>query len=150
MTRRRAGFGLLEVMFAITIVAVALVGLQATVNGAILTSGDSVNRRAGRELARSKMEEILARASLGDTGQAEGGGEFDDFPEFRWSSKVEDVDVGPEGQTESIKLVHLQVSFPVIAGEADDGGESRETVKLDAVLPEPAPTANAAPAGAPR
>jgi len=145
---RRAGFSLLEVIFAVTIVAVALVGLQAAVSGAILTSGDAVNRRAGRELARGKLEEILARAALGEEGGAEGSGEFEAYPEFRWSSRTEEVQVGPEGQTATIELVHLEVSFPVNAGEADEG-EPRETLKLSAVLPEPAPAA-APPAGGPQ
>ncbi len=139
------GFSLLEVVFAVTIVAVALIGLQATVSGSILAAGDSINRRAARELARAKLEEIIAQAAAG-RDEADGSGSFEEYPEFNWSSRSDEVTVGAEGSTATVRVVLLELTFPVEASEA--GGEGRDTIKLASVLPEPQ-RAGAAP-GAPR
>lgn len=69
--RPRAGFTLMEVVFAVAIVATALIALQATVAGSIQSAGSSVNRRAAREECRAKLEEILAGVASPDGG---GGG----------------------------------------------------------------------------
>ena len=133
--RRARGFTLLELVFAVTIVATALLGLQAAVSGAILSAGDSVNHRAARESARVKLEEILAGILA-----PEGGGSIEDMPNFEWTSRVEELQIGmPEAQSVTVKVVTLELSFPVESGGDGDGGGGggggRETIRLASVLP---------------
>lgn len=150
---RARGFSLLEVVFAVTIVAVALLGLQATVSGSILSAGDSINRRAARELARAKLEEILAKAAMGED-ESSGSGTFEEYPSFNWSAHTEEVQVGaPDAPGGVVRVVTLQLSFPVEAteeGEQSGGEAGTATIELSSVLPEP-PGAPGAPApGGPR
>lgn len=138
---RRRGFTLMEVVFAVAIVATALIALQATVAGSIQSAGSSVNRRAAREECRAKLEEILAGAASPD-----GGGDFEDRPGFTWSARTEDLTVGmPEKATEVVKVVVIEVQFPVFSGGGGgkDGGaaasttaeEGMETITMASVLP---------------
>lgn len=137
---RRAGFTLMEVVFAVAIVATALIALQATVAGSIQSAGSSVNRRAAREECRAKLEEILAGVASPD-----GGGDFEDRPGFTWSARTEELTVGmPDKATEVVKVVVLEVQFPVASGGGgggkDGGGssaaqEGMETITMASVLP---------------
>ncbi|MCO5166163.1 MAG: type II secretion system GspH family protein [Planctomycetes bacterium] len=137
----RGGFTLMEVVFAVAIVATALVALQATVAGSIQSAGTSVNRRAAREVCRAKLEEILAGAESPD-----GGGELEDRPGFRWSARSEELAVGmPERATEVVTVVVVEVTFPVFsdAGGAAGGAASSsssaeagmETISMASILP---------------
>lgn len=134
--RRSSGFTLMEVVFAVAIVATTLVALQAAVAGSIQTAGSSVNRRAAREECRAKLEEILAGVASPD-----GGGEIEDRPGFRWSARTEELTVGmPDKATEVVKVVILEVQFPVFssAGGGDGGAtveEGMETITMASVLP---------------
>ncbi|MCA8924206.1 MAG: prepilin-type N-terminal cleavage/methylation domain-containing protein [Planctomycetes bacterium] len=114
----RRGFSLLEVVFAVAIVVTALLGLQAAVTGGIDSASSSINRRAARELCRGKLEEILAGVE-----ELEGEGEFENYPNFRWEATLEEQQLGmPETQTETIKLVTVKVTFPVLQGMQGGGG----------------------------
>lgn len=119
LRRARGGFTLMEVVFAVAIVSVALLGLQAAVSASIKSAGDSINRRAAREECRTKLEEVLAgRQSPG------GGGPIEDRPEFEWSSRSEERLVGmPEGATEKVLLVTVSVTFPVDESAVGKGGD---------------------------
>ncbi len=138
--RRAAGFTLMEVVFAVAIVATALIALQAAVAGSIQAAGSSVNRRAAREECRAKLEEILAGVSSPD-----GGGDFEDRPGFRWSARTEELTVGmPEKASEVVTVVVLEVQFPTFSGGGgggkDGGGgssveESMETITMSSVMP---------------
>lgn len=151
---RRAGFTLMEVVFAVAIVATALLALQATVSGSIRSAGDSINRRAARELCRAKLEEILAGQESPD-----GGGEVEDRPGFRWSGRSEELQLGmPDAQTETVTVVTVEVTFPVDADSGGAGGDTgaldgpeagSDRVRLAGILPPPPPSASAgsAPAG---
>lgn len=128
--RLTRGFTLLEVVFAVVIIATALLGLQAAMSGAILSAADSINRRAARTLARAKMEEILTEEI-----DAEGSGSFDEegYAQFSWESRAEELGVGTaEGapSPQSVRVVTLEVRFPTETGE---GGN--ETLTLVSVLP---------------
>lgn len=136
---RRGAFTLMEVVFAVAIVATALIALQATVAGSIQSAGSSVNRRAAREECRAKLEEILAGVASPD-----GGGDFEDRPGFTWSARTEELTVGmPDKATEVVKVVVLEVQFPVASGGGggkDGGGsstveEGMETITMASVLP---------------
>lgn len=137
----RSGFGLLEVAFAVMIVSVALLGLNAAVSGGIDSAGDSINRRAARELCRAKLEEILAGAA-----EAEGGGDFSpDNPSFTWTSRTEELMLGvpDQTQTEKVRVVVVEITFPTSGRAAEGGeeapaeGEGKDKITLASVLPEP-------------
>lgn len=134
--RAGRGFGLLEVAFAVMIVSIALLGLNAAVSGAIDTAGDSINRRAAREQCRAKLEEILA-----GTLAPEGAGEVDGYLGFNWTSRTEELMVGVPDQnpTEKVKVVIVELTFPTSGrgGDEDAGGESTDKITLASVLPEP-------------
>jgi hypothetical protein len=126
----------LEVAFAVMIVSVALLGLNAAVSGAIDTAGDSINRRAAREQCRAKLEEILA-----GTTPPDGGGDLTDYPSFSWSARTEELMLGVPDQnpTEKVRIVIVEVRFPlsgrgVPAGE--EAGEGMDKLSLASVLPE--------------
>ncbi|MBX3469369.1 MAG: prepilin-type N-terminal cleavage/methylation domain-containing protein [Planctomycetes bacterium] len=139
----RRGFTLMEVVFAVAIVATALVALQATVAGSIQSAGTSVNRRAAREVCRAKLEEVLAGSESPD-----GGGDLEDRPGFRWSARSEELTVGmPERGTEVVVVVIVEVTFPAFSegagGGAAGGGASSslsadagmETISMASVMP---------------
>lgn len=143
--RTNRGFTLMEVVFAVAIVATALAALQATVAGSIQSAGSTVNRRAAREECRAKLEEILAGSESPD-----GGGEFEDRPGFRWSARSEEVTVGmPDKASEVVKIVVVEVTFPVFADTGPAGAdgaaapaagspeEGTETISMGSVLAPP-------------
>ena len=146
----RRGFGLMEVVFAVAIVSTALLALQATVSGGIKSAGNSVNRRAAREVARAKLEEILAGIEQPETVS----GELEDHPGFSVDARVEELMVGvPEAQSETIRIVTVELTYPItsIGGggdEFDDGGgddAETETIKLASVVPVPGPPGGSQP-----
>lgn len=121
----RRGFTLLEVIFAVGITATALLALQATCSGAILSAADSIRRRAARSMARSKLEEIIVGIVKPDEG-----GSFEDNPEFTWTSTSEELQVGmPDAATETVLVVKLEVSFPIETGET-----GRDTLTLTTIV----------------
>lgn len=127
---RRRGFTLLEVVFAVAIVATSLLALQAAIAGSVQTATDTVNRRAARGLARSKMEEVLT--GLVD---AEGSGTFSEegYDAFSWESRAEEMGVGGAAgdaePSEKVRKVTLTVSFP-----SDEGDGGRATLELVSVV----------------
>lgn len=133
---KRAGFTLLEIMFAITIFATAILTLMAGVSGAIQSASGSINRRAAREVCRAKVEEILAGAE-----SPEGSGQVEEYPGFAWTSRVEELKVGvADRTTETVKVVTVEVTFPVDSqnksdGSTSDAGEGMESIKIASVLP---------------
>lgn len=146
--RASRGFTLLEVVLAVTIVATALLTLQATVSGSVNTAGASINRRAAREACRAKLEEVLA----GITGP-DGGGDFEELPGFKWTASTEERQVGAgEQKAEVLRIVKVEVEFPDEPRRQDDGkaGASmddeaaRGKVTLSAILETP-PGQQAAP-----
>jgi len=141
----RAGFSLMEVVFAVAIVSTALLALQAVVTGGIGSAGNSVNRRAARELARAKLEQILAGEE-----SAEGSGEVEERPQFRWTARTEELLLGvADNQTESVRLVIVTLEFPIDETSSEEGApveESKDEIVLATVLPDP----GQGPGGAPQ
>jgi hypothetical protein len=122
---RSNGFTLLEVIFAVGITATALLALQATCSGAILSAADSIRRRAARSMARSKLEEIIVGVVNPDEG-----GSFEDNPEFTWTATSEELGIGmPDSGTEKVLVVKLEVSFPIETGET-----GRDTLTLTTIV----------------
>lgn len=134
--RARRGFGLMEVVFAVAIVSTALLALQATVSGGIKSAGNSINRRAAREVARAKLEEILAGIEQPESIS----GELEERPGFMIDAQVEELMVGvAEAQTETIRVVVVKLTYPITAtggaqtdefGQGGDVGEESETESI--------------------
>ena len=106
MSLRRAtrGFTLLELVFAVAIIATALIGLQAAMGGAIIAAGDSVYQRGARELAVAKMEEALAGI--------EDGIEVPE-PYTATSPDYSELQIGmPDDMSQTVRIVTITVTFP--------------------------------------
>ncbi len=105
-----SGFTLLEVMVALSIIAIALVSVYKLHTQSIDMLNDIKFYTTAPLLARSKMAEIenLAADELGDDS-----GDFgDDFPGFDWRVTVNEV----ESETldtfaENLKRIDLEVSL---------------------------------------
>jgi uncharacterized protein (TIGR02598 family) len=132
--RRRRGFTLMEVMLAVFIISVALVSLQSVIAGGLLSAGNSVNRRAARELCRRTLETAVATDESSPTSGT------DQTYGFRWSvdRQEQTVGVGQNGQpSEKIWVVTARVDYTVEAPDGSGGSTSKEeTVLLSTIMPD--------------
>lgn len=132
MSARRSGFTLMEVMLAVAIISVALLALQSVVAGGLLSAGNSVNRRAARELCRRTLENMIATE---DSSPSSG---TDQTYGFRWSTDRQEqlVGVGENGQpSEKVWIVTAKVEYTVDAPDGSGGATSKaEEVVLATVL----------------
>jgi general secretion pathway protein I len=87
----RAGFTLIEVMVALTIVAFAFVGLLGLHNRNLKMIGDDQNLTQATLLARRFITEMEVVEQWPDTGISRG--EFPEMPGFYWERDVEDTDI---------------------------------------------------------
>lgn len=86
-----AGFTLIEVMVAITIIAFAFVGLLGLHNRNLKMIGDDQNLTQATLLARRVITEMEVIEQWPDTGTSRG--EFAEAPGFFWEREVEDTDL---------------------------------------------------------
>jgi len=86
-----AGFTLIEVMVAMTIVAFAFVGLLGLHNRNLKMIGDDQNLTQATLLARRFVTEMEVVEQWPDTGTSRG--EFPEVPGFYWERDVEDTDL---------------------------------------------------------
>lgn len=115
----RGGFTLLEVMLALSILAVALVGLIGRTTSNIRISEEVAMQGVVTELVRGKMydiEEELLRDGFQELDQSSEG-EFDEegWPAIRWEAKVEKIELPNLGSLESMGQGE---------GQAGEGGEA--------------------------
>ncbi|MBI5118602.1 type II secretion system minor pseudopilin GspI [Candidatus Poribacteria bacterium] len=105
MTRHsNTGFTLLEVMVALSIVAVALVTLLGTHMMSLDLARKNKEQTLTALLARQKMEEALTTSF--DT-LAEDSGDFAPaHPEYKWELEVE------KAETENLKKVKIIIKHP--------------------------------------
>ena len=90
--RRDNGFSLIEVMLAILIVSIALVGLTNGITAGLASAKDSEIATKVSLLAAGQIEMLRADAILTD-GVTEG--DFgDDMPQYAWEQTIEPADVG--------------------------------------------------------
>ena len=88
---KRSGFTLLEVMIALVVLAVGLVGVFQLQSQSLSMAAHSRFLTTAALLAQSKMAEIDAAASQ---DIASGSGDFgEDFPDFSWQIRVSDTEV---------------------------------------------------------
>jgi general secretion pathway protein I len=87
----QAGFSLIEVILAVLILGVALVGLTEGVTSALTSSKTSETQTTAAMLAASQIETLRAAGSYMD-GETEG--DFgDEFPQYRWTQTIADADI---------------------------------------------------------
>jgi general secretion pathway protein I len=86
-----AGFTLIEVMVAMTIVAFAFVGLLGLHNRNLKLIGDDQNLTQATLLARRFITEMEVIEQWPDTGSSRG--EFTEMPGFFWERQVDDTDL---------------------------------------------------------
>ncbi|MEE9912928.1 MAG: type II secretion system minor pseudopilin GspI [Deltaproteobacteria bacterium] len=89
MRAANAGFTLLEVMVAMSILAIALVAVFHLQSQSISMSSSSRFMTTAALLAQSKMTDIEADRTLANTSQK---GDFaPDYPEYGWTIQVTDT-----------------------------------------------------------
>jgi prepilin-type N-terminal cleavage/methylation domain-containing protein len=121
--RRDRGFTLLEVMLALSILAVTLVGLLGRTTGNVRLTQESAMRGTAAALARGQMYEIedhLLREGFQDLDQnLEGDFQEQGWPQIHWEAAIEKVEIpGMEG----MKAMQGGAGEP---GAEGDGGEGQ-------------------------
>jgi general secretion pathway protein I len=90
-TSCQAGFSLIEVIVAILILGVALVGLTEGVTAALSSSKASERQTTAAQLAAGQIETLRASGSY-DDGQTDG--DFgDEFLQYRWTQTISTTDI---------------------------------------------------------
>lgn len=106
---RGNGFSLLEVMVALSIIAIALTSVLSLQSQGLSLSSEARFNTTASLLSRHKTSEI-------ETAQRDdllsGSGEFgEDFPDYSWRMEVSDVSVEPiEGVSRHLKQIDLVIS----------------------------------------
>jgi general secretion pathway protein I len=89
MTKKASGFTLMEVMIAMTILAIALVAIFQSQSQSISMSTDSRFMTTASLLAQSKMVEVEAASTLDN--QTKDGDFGPDYPQYVWHLEVGDT-----------------------------------------------------------
>lgn len=111
---RRAGFTLLEVMIAMAILSVSLVGLYLTTGRAIRISMHARSMTQATFLCRQKMAEIqnefVTEGFKDEAGAKEDRGDFPDpaFKQFRYVTIIEKIRLPATDQLQSAATKMLQ------------------------------------------
>lgn len=88
---RQSGFTLLELMVALVILALGIVGLMRAVSQGMAATAQIRDVTAATTLAQMKMEELAS--NVADL-PAESSGNFgDEAPEFSWRAMAEETDI---------------------------------------------------------
>jgi len=108
MNSRNPGFTLLEVMVAMSIIAIALIALLASQSQSISIASEAKFSTTAALLAQSKMAEIETRTE--DELIYDSGDFGDDFPDYSWEMEVQDVVFTDEEEfTDYLKQVDLTI-----------------------------------------
>ena len=91
MMRHQAGFSLIEIMCAILILGVALVGLTQGITTALSSSKESEIQTTAALIAAGQIETLRAEEYLVDGVTEDDCG--DDLPLYRWRQTVSSTDV---------------------------------------------------------
>jgi len=90
MTRKKnKGFTLIEVMFAMAILAIGLVAIFQSQSQSISMATDSRFLTTASLLAQSKMVEVETRSAL--SNQSEDGDFGIDYPQYTWHLEIGDT-----------------------------------------------------------
>ena len=106
------GFTLLEVMIAVSIVAIAFVTLIGSQSQSVSIAGQTRFAITSALLAQKQLTDIES-ADFGDVS-SDGGDFGENYPGYKWKSEVSDLsedDTGIEGSDGMLKAVDLIVTF---------------------------------------
>jgi type IV pilus modification protein PilV len=139
--RRNAGFSLVEVIVAIVILSIALVGLAHGITTALSSSKESESQTAAAMYAAGLIETLRAEGDLAD-GQTEGdcGAEL---PLYRWTESVtgagidglHEVDVSIQSARTGQAIYELKTLLfepPVDASDTKKNSDSKSKNKRSA------------------
>jgi general secretion pathway protein I len=104
--KKVAGFTLLEVLIAMAILAIALVGVFQLQSQSISMSSDSRFMTTAALLAQSKMVEAETSTTL--TNRTEDGDFGADYPQYSWHLEITDT------QLSQFKKIEVTVSNKVL------------------------------------
>ncbi|MRR15790.1 MAG: type II secretion system protein GspI [Deltaproteobacteria bacterium] len=103
-----AGFTLLEVMVAMSILALALVAVFQLQSQSIAMSTSARFMTTASLLAQSKMADVEAGAALGNMS---GKGDFaPDFPEYQWTLQITDTKI-PKLKRIEVNVFHSALAY---------------------------------------
>lgn len=109
-----AGFALIEILVAVSVLAISLVVILQLFSGGLKSRKISEAYTRGIFYGREKMGEILVSSEL---PEGESDGEFED--KYRWKTRIERV-VPEEGINNfSVNLMDIQVSVSWFEGEKE-------------------------------
>ncbi|HTV42623.1 MAG TPA: prepilin-type N-terminal cleavage/methylation domain-containing protein [Candidatus Sulfotelmatobacter sp.] len=128
----QAGFSLIEVILAVLILGIALVGLTEGVTSALTSSKTSETQTTAAMLAAGQIETLRAEGIYED-GETEG--DFgDEFPQYHWTqtiaaesdiSGLHDVDVTVEDNRTGKTLYDLRTMLFELPQGTNDVSHSR-------------------------
>ena len=113
------GFTLLEVMIAVSIIAIAFVTLIGSQSQSVSIAGHTRFAITSALLAQKKLTDIES-ANFSDVS-SDGGDFGENYPGYRWKSQVSELsedDTGIEGSDGMLKAVDLIVSLGNDEGRA--------------------------------
>ena len=87
--KKNKGFTLIEVMFAMAILAIGLVAIFQSQSQSISMATDSRFMTTASLLAQSKMVEVETRSAL--SNQSEDGDFGIDYPQYTWHLEISDT-----------------------------------------------------------
>lgn len=106
----KKGFTLLEVMIAVAIIAIALTALLGSQAQSLSLANEAKFNTTAALLAQGRMARIEFEGEESMVGDSGDFGE--DFPGYRWETRVSDVDSGEiEGLSDYLKHVDLEVAW---------------------------------------
>jgi general secretion pathway protein I len=108
-SRSYLGFTLLEVMIAVTIIAIVLVAVFGSQSQSLSLANDAKFNTTAALLAQRKMAEVEIGNSLDLSSTSGDFGE--DFPEYQWELNVSDVPLPGTGEMEYLKQVDLIIRW---------------------------------------
>jgi general secretion pathway protein I len=125
---RKRGFTLLEMLVASTIMAVAIVGLLSGIGGATRNAARLRDYDRAAQLARFRMNELLADETLRPGGAL--GGAFDrkltSGTDIEWQARITTVEMPPSPMTGQPCLERIELQIWWMAGP------QKKTFTLDA------------------
>jgi general secretion pathway protein I len=106
---KHSGFTLLEIMFAVSIIAISVVAVFGSQSQSLSLANEAKFNTTASLLAQSKMAETEA---IKYEDLMSGSGDFgEDFPEYQWNLTAEDLEFSGIEETKHLKQIDLTVSY---------------------------------------
>lgn len=132
--KSQAGFTLLEVMIAVSIIAIAFVTLIGSQSQSVSIAGKTSFAVSAALLAQQKLTEIEAADFEGVSSD---GGDFgENYPGYRWRSEVADLSEDETGIAKSDTMLKM-VDLIVTLGGDDGQAYSVRSVIMQKIDPGP-------------